>query len=122
MFPSVFMDLALPAIKTQLQKRGHSSSEVKAVLDALTIVRDGTRVKWDGAVIKQVDGCSLGPADSCDYCDIALDSFLQLLIPRLEHSLNLKLRWIKFFRDDGIVIFTGDSQLVLNILDILNQE
>ena len=56
------------------------------------------------------------------YIYIALDSFLQLLIPRLEHSLNLKLRWIKFFRDDGIVIFTGDSQLVFNILDILNQE
>ena len=58
----------------------------------------------------------------CDYSDIALDHFLQLLVPRLEQTLNLELRWLKFFRDDGIFIFSGDSRLVFNILDILNQE
>ena len=70
----------MPAIKLQLEKRGHTPAETQAVLDALEIVRDGTRVQWDGDVIKQLDGCSLGPSDSCDYSDIALDHFLQLLV------------------------------------------
>ena len=29
------------------------------------------RVQWGSTTIKQVDGCSLGPVDSCDYCDIS---------------------------------------------------
>ena len=122
MFPSVFKTLAFPAIKQQLEKRGHSVLEIKAVLEALEIVRDGTRVKWKEDIIKQVDGCSLGPSDSCDYCDIALDSFLQLLIPRLEATLQMDLSWFRFFRDDGILFFHGQGQLVLDMLDILNQE
>ena len=122
MFPSIFKSLALPAIKLQLEKKSYNPNEVKAVLEALEIIRDGTRVKWNDSVVRQLDGCSLGPADSCDYCDIALDFFLQLLIPRLESSLNMKLPWIKFFRDDGLFIFSGDSQLVFDILTILNGE
>ena len=122
MFPSIFKELALPAIKQQLERRGHSSMEVKAVLEALELVRDGTRVKWKEDIIKQVDGCSLGPADSCDYSDIALDSFLQLLIPKLETVLGMDLKWFRFFRDDGILFFHGDGQLVLDMLNILNQE
>ena len=86
MFPSIYKDLALPAIRLQLEKRGHSQAEIKAVLEALEIVCDGTRVYWDGSVIKQMDGCSLGQADSCDYCDIALDYFLQLVVPKLDNS------------------------------------
>ena len=123
MFPSIFKDLAMPAIKTQLEKKAYSPVEVKAVLEALEIVRDGTRVQWDESIYKQIDGCSLGPADSCDYSDIALDSFLQLMVPRLQTSLNYDFEWLKFFRDDGIFIFIGDnSKLVFDILDILNGE
>ena len=92
MFPSIFKELAFPAIKKQLERRGHSRLEVQAVLEALEIVRDGTRVKWKEDIIKQVEGCSLGPADSCDYSDIALDSFLQILIPRLDTVLVLDLK------------------------------
>ena len=66
MFPSIYKDLAFPAIKKELNDRGYSVLEVEAVLEALRIVRDGTRVQWKGNVIKQLDGCSLGPADSCD--------------------------------------------------------
>ena len=91
-------------------------------MDALGIVRDGTRVRWRKEVIKQVDGCSLGPAVSCDYCDISLDSFLQVLVPRLEQTLKVDLKWLKFYRDDGILIFFGDSNIVLDILKILNGE
>ena len=122
MFPSIFKDLAFPAIRLQLEKRGHSQAEVRTVLEALEIVKNGTRVYWNGSVIKQIDGCSIGPADSCDYCDIALDYLLQLVVPKLENSIGQKMHWLKFFRDDGLFIFSGDSQLVFNILDILNQE
>ena len=86
------------------------------------MVRDGTRVSWKGTAIKQVEGCSLGPADSCDYSDIALDHFLQLVVPILEDRLNLDLQFLKFFRDDGICIFHGDGHLVLDMLEILNQQ
>ena len=89
LFPSIFKSLSLPAIKLQLEKKSYNPNEVKAVLEALEIIRDGTRVKWNDSVVRQLDGCSLGPADSCDYCDIALDFFLQLLIPKLESSLNM---------------------------------
>ena len=109
MFPSIYKDLALPAIRLQLEKRGHSQAEIKALLESLEIVRDGTRVYWDGSVIKQMDGCSLGPADSCDYCDIALDYFLQLVVPKLENTLGKRMQWLKFFFDDGLFIFSGDS-------------
>ena len=73
---SIFKSLALPAVKKQLLHKGYSAAEVKAVIEALEIVRDGTRVQWREETIQQVKGCSLGPADSCDYSDIALDSFL----------------------------------------------
>ena len=122
MFPRIFKSLALPAIKKQLMHRGHSPAEVQAVLDALEIVRDGTRVQWRDDTIKQEDGCSLGPADSCDYCDIALDSFLQILVPRLEDCLNVDLQFLRFFRDDGLLLFFGQSHLVLDMLELLNQE
>ena len=69
-----------------------------------------------------MEGCSLGPADSCDHSDIALDSFLQILIPRLETVLGMDLKWFRFFRDDGIFFFYGEGQLVLDMLDILSQE
>ena len=123
MFPSINQDLAMPAIKMQLEKRGYSSAEINAVGEALEIVRDGTRVQWEGKVYKQINGCSLCPSDSCDYTDIALDAFLQVLVPRLQSSTNMDFNWLKFFRDDGIFIFTdGDSKLVFDILDILNGE
>ena len=88
MFPSIYKSLAFPAIKEQLAKKGHSAQTINAVIEALVIIRDGTRVGWKGDTVKQVDGCSLGPCDSCDYCDIALDSFLQVLVPRLEAVLG----------------------------------
>ena len=122
MFPSIYKSLALPAIKKQLLQRGHSEAETRAVLDALEIVRDGTRVKWKEDTIKQINGCSLGPADSCDYADIALDDFLQMLVPRVESTLSMDLQFLKFFRDDGLLIFFGAGQLVLDMLEILNEE
>ena len=83
MFPSIYKDLAMPAIKKQLERRGYTSAEINAVGEALEIVRDGTRVEWNENVFKQINGCSLGPSDSCDYSDIALDAFLQVLLPKL---------------------------------------
>ena len=120
MFPSIFKNLALPAIRSRLIERGYSRVEVNAVMEALTIVRDGTRVKWGEETIKQVDGCSLGPADSCDYSDIALDSFLQGVVPIIEETLNLDLRFLRFFRDDGLCFFFGDGQIIIDMLEILN--
>ena len=122
MFPSIYKDLAFPAIRKKLNDRGHSSHEIEAVLEALRIVRDGTRVQWKGDVVKQLDGCSLGPADSCDYSDIALDAFLEVVVPKLETMLNLDLRFLRFFRDDGFLIFFGNGNLIIDMLDILNSE
>ena len=122
MFPSIFKSLALPAIKARLVERGYKRSEVSAVLEALEIVRDGTRVQWGSSTIKQIDGCSLGPADSCDYCDISLDAFLQVVVPKIVEQLDMDLRFLKFFRDDGILIFFGNGKLILDMLDILNSE
>ena len=122
MFPSIFKDLALPAIKSRLMQRGHGRAEVNAVLEALEIVRDGTRVKWRNDLIKQIDGCSLGPADSCDYSDIALDSFLQVVVPIIEASLGLDLSFLRFFRDDGFLFFIGEGSIILDMLDILNSQ
>ena len=122
MFPSVFKSLALPAIKARLQQRGYGRAEVNAVLEALEIVRDGTRVQWRDETIKQIDGCSLGPADSCDYSDIALDAFLMTVVPLIEESLNLNLQFLRFFRDDGFLIFFGGGEIILDMLEILNSQ
>ena len=120
MFPSIFKDLALPAIKSRLLQRGHKRAEVNAVLEALEIVRDGTRVQWRNDTIKQIDGCSLGPADSCDYSDIALDSLLQVLVNKIEELLGIDLSFLRFFRDDGFLFFFGDGKIVSDMLEILN--
>ena len=123
MFPSIFKNLALPAIKVRLVEKGYGRAEVKAVLEALEIIRDGTRVKWGLDTIKQIDGCSLGPADSCDYSDIALDAFLQVLVPKVEEALGVDLlKFLRFFRDDGLFIFLGNGKIVLDMLEILNSE
>ena len=53
---------------------------------------------------------------------LALDYFIQLLLPILKQTLNLDFQWLRFFRDDGIFIFSGDSHLIFSILKILNQE
>ena len=116
MFPSVFLNLALPAITERLLNHGFGEAESPAVLAALELVWDGTRVKWRDDVIRQINGCSLGPADSCDYADIALDGFLKVLVPRLESSLGLDLTWLRFFRDDGFLVFFGEASVVLDIL------
>ena len=122
MFPSIFKSLALPSIKARLVERGYKRTEINAVLEALEIVRDGTRVKWGKDTIKQHDGCSLGPADSCDYCDISLDAFLQVVVPKIATLLDLDLRFLRFFRDDGFLVFFGDGKLILDMLEILNSE
>ena len=122
MFPSIYKDLAFPAIKKHLKSRGHSNWEIEAVIEALRIVRDGTRVGWKGSVIKQLDGCSLGPADSCDYCDIALNDLLEVLVPKVASTLGLDMKFLRFFRDDGLFFFFGDSSLILDMLDIFNSE
>ena len=122
MFPSVFKELALPAIKEKMLNHGFGEAETKAVMAALEIIRDGTRVQWRGEIIRQLNGCSLGPSDSCDYADIALDSFLKVLVPKLESSLSLDLSWLRFFRDDGFLVYFGDATLVLDILNVLNME
>ena len=44
MFPSIFKDLAFPAIRNRLSEKGYSKKEIEAVMEALKIVRDGTRV------------------------------------------------------------------------------
>ena len=122
MFPSIFKNLALPAIKKQLIIKGHSANEIQAVLEALEIVGDGTRVQWRNATVRQLDGCSLGPADSCDYSDIALDSCLQSVVPKVEQELSMDLQFLKFFWDDGLLIFFGNNQLILDMLEMLNNE
>ena len=123
MFPSIFKSLAFPAIKARLVERGYGRAEVNAILEALEIIKDGTRVKWGQDTIKQIDGCSLGPADSCDYSDIALDALLQVLVPKVEEALGLDLlKFIRFFRDDGLLIFFGNGRIVLEMLEILNSE
>ena len=80
---------------TRLINHGFGVAEANAVIKALEIVCDGTRVQRKGEVIKQIEGCSLGPADSCDYADISLDVFLKVLVPKLEARLVSCLR---FFR------------------------
>ena len=122
MFPSIFKDLALPAVKKQLKERGHKNEEIEAVIEALKIVRDGTRVSWFGSTIKQLDGCSLGPADSCDYCDIALNALLEKVVPKIVDRLGMDLSFLRFFRDDGLLFFFGESRLILDMLNILNSE
>ena len=122
MFPSIFKDLAFPAIQNQLAGLGYSKKEIEAVLEGLKIVRDGTRVKWKEYTVKQMDGCSLGPADSCDYSDIALDAFLQIVVPKIEEALDIDLTFLRFFRDDGFFVFFGQEKLILDMLKILNSE
>ena len=122
MFPSIYKDLAFPAIKKQLTDKGYSTREVQAVMEGLRIVRDGTRINWKGQTVKQLDGCSLGPADSCDYSDISLDAFLQVVVPKIEESLGLDLRFLRFFRDDGLLLFFGENNLIIDMLKILNAE
>ena len=84
----------------------------------MVIQGDSSRLK----IIKQIDGCSLGPSDSCDYAEIALDSFLRVLVPRLETKLDVDLSFLKFFRDDGFIVFFGEGATVTKILEILNGE
>jgi hypothetical protein len=103
MFPSLFKDLALPAIKQRLLGHDFLTDESNAVVSALEIVRDGTRVLWRDEVVRQKDRCSLGPSDSCDYADITLDAFLQVLVPRLECQLKVDLSFLRFYRDDGFM-------------------
>ena len=122
MFPSIFKSLAFPAIRARLHQRGYGRAEVNAVIEALEIVRDGTRVQWRSETIKQIDGCSLGPADSCDYSDIALDAFLQTVVPLIEETLDLNLQFLRFFRDDGFLIFFGEGGIILDMLEILNNQ
>jgi hypothetical protein len=57
-----------------------------------------TRVKWRDKIVLQIDVCSLGPVDSCDYADIALEAFLQVFVPRLESELNVDLSFLRLFR------------------------
>ena len=80
----------MPAIMQRLLAHGFSRNESKAVVEALEIARDDKRVKWRDEVIQQVNGCSLGPADFCDYADIALDAVLQVLVPRIESQLEIE--------------------------------
>ena len=122
MFPSIFKDLALPAIKQRLLGHGFSTDESNAVVSALEIVRDGTRALWRDEVVRQKDGCSLGPSDSCDYADIALDAFLQVLVPRLECQLKVDLSFLGFYRDDVFMGLFEEGRIVLDILNILNCE
>ena len=66
MFPSIFKNLALPAIKVELEKKVILLERSLQFL-MLLLLSGMEGVQWNGEVIKQVDGCSLGPADSCDY-------------------------------------------------------
>ena len=62
------------------------------------------------------------PSDSFDYADIALDAFLQVLVPRLECQLKVDLSFLRFYRDDGFMVLFEEGKIVLDILNILNSE
>ena len=44
------------------------------------------------------------------------------MVPKIVEQLDMDLRFLKFFRDDGIMIFFGNGKLILDMLDILNSE
>ena len=44
------------------------------------------------------------------------------MVPKIENILGLDLKFLRFFRDDGLLVFFGPGQLDLDMLEILNTE
>ena len=72
------LELALPAIKHFLKKRGLAMSEINAVTRGLKIVRDGNFFRWKDEFYNQISGCALGDIDSCSYLP---QIYLMILYP-----------------------------------------
>ena len=44
------------------------------------------------------------------------------MVPIIEERLDLDLKFLRFFRDDGFLVFFGDRGIVFDMLDILNSQ
>ena len=66
-FPSIKLNLALPAVSKFLSMRGLQTQEIKAVLEGLKLVRNGNFFKWKDDYYNQISGCALGDPDSPSF-------------------------------------------------------
>ena len=120
-FPSVKLQLALPAIKQALKQNNITNNEINAVLNGIRVLRNGSFFMWKENYWQQISGCPLGDVDSCSYTDLAMVYYLQSLIPATESATNINLDWFKIYRDDGLGIIFALPEKVIEILHFFNR-
>lgn len=108
MFPSIPKDMGLAECKAQLGTREDGLS-TDCVMEALKITLENNLTEFDGELYRQIKGAGIGPNNSSQYCDIAMNKIDGMVMGSTAPYLhNL---WIRF-RDDTYEPWThGEAAL-----------
>ena len=96
MFPSIPKDMGLAECKAQLGTREDGLS-TDCVMEALKITVENNLTEFDGELYRQMKGAGIGPNNSSQYCDIAMNKIDGMVMGSTAPYLpNL---WVRFCDD-----------------------
>ena len=112
LFPSVDNAMGIPVVKRLLQSNPHPEGlPTELIIEALTICLEDNFCEFCGSYYKGNSGSQMGPAHSCDYCDIFVGELDEDLVENLETNNIEHTQWT-VFRDDGWdVLLNADQDL-----------
>ena len=118
MFPSISKDMGLPACRKHLDKRENKLFSTECVIDALEITLDNNITKFNNKCYVQTSGTAMGPNNACDYADVALDDFDNIVND--DNNTVGKPEFYGRHRDDIYILWTDTLEKLKEFLKWIN--
>ena len=116
MFASLDSDDGLRITESFLNKRQTQIPSTSCILDALRICLDSNCSQFGDIFVKQHKGAATGPKYVCDYADLAMSNYDNLIVNYSPFSLLSYSR----YRDDCFLLWSDSEDSLVDFLAFLN--
>ena len=118
MFPSIPKILGINECRKKLNNREDQSMPTACVIEALELTLDYNLSQFDDDWYRQTEGTAMGPHNSCEYADITMSWFDEIVMSDKNPYTKPNL-WYRF-RDDVWDAWTEGEEKLLEFFNWLN--
>ena len=122
MFPNITKEIGLPACRKHLDKRDRKIFSSDCITEGIEITLDHNLTTFGDEMYRQIKGTAMGPANACDYADIAMVDLDELVhsnqLPEL-HGIPIPTLFERF-RDDIFILWLSKPDKLIELFNLIN--
>ena len=123
MFPNIPREFGIAECTKHLNERpGPVLFSTECIIEGLKITLYNNVANFNGMTYRQLHGTDMGPKNSCDYADHAMNYIDQAVHnnnPQCSSNPHVPIRWYRF-RDDVYMPWVGTVEELMTFMDWIN--